>query len=118
MSSERIKIVNKDNSVTSGDGKAVAFGYTLRNKENGNGVVVRDDGVHAVDSIGGIVCGETGYITGPAIQTLFAFLKDGSFNRSGSNQEIGGQETTYVIPVFLDRYQKQVYVHTSNIEFV
>lgn len=117
MIKERVKIVNKDNTVTNSNGQAVAFGYQLKQKENGE-PVVRSDGVFAVESIGGIICGETGYVAGPAVQTLFAFLKDGEFGRSTHNNEISGQETTYIIPVFLDRYQKRVYVHTSNIEFI
>jgi len=116
-SKERVKIVNKDQSVANADGRSVAYGYTLARKANGE-IVTRSDGVFALESVGGIICGETGYITGPAVQTLFAFIKDGQVGRSSTNNDISGQETTYVIPVFLDRYQKEVYIHTTNIQFV
>ena len=117
MNKERVKIINKDNTVTNSNGKSVAFGYVPKRKENGD-IMVRTDGVFALDSVGGILCGETGYISGPAVQTLFAFLKDVEFGRKGANNDLSGQETTYVIPVFLDRYQKEVYIHTSNVEFI
>jgi hypothetical protein len=114
---ERIKIVNKDQTVSNAQGKSVAYGYKLKLNESGK-PSVRADGVCALESIGGIICGETGYVAGPATQTLFAFLKDGNVGKSSVHNSISGQETTYVIPVFLDRYQKEVYVHTSNIEFI
>lgn len=116
-SKERIKVVNRDQSVANADGKSVAYGYTLARKPTGE-AVTRSDGVYALESVGGIICGETGYVTGPAVQTLFAFIKDGQVGRSSSNNDIISQETTYVIPVFLDRYQKEVYIHTTNIQYV
>lgn len=114
---ERVKVSNKNNSVTNSSGKSVAFGYTIKLRESGE-PMVRADGVCAVESIGGILCGETGHITGPAIRTLYAYIKDGDLYRDKTNLAVSNEETTYVIPVFLDRYQKEVYIHTSNIEFI
>jgi hypothetical protein len=113
---ERVVVVNKDNTVTNKDGKSVAFVYKLRLNESKK-PVVRQDGVHAVDSVGGVIVGETGYISGDAIQTIFGFMKD-TTKQNTQNYDMTQQETTYLIPVFLERFQEEVYIHTSNIKFV
>lgn len=112
---ERVEIVSLDNTVTNKDMKPVAYGYKLKLNEQGN-PSMRNDGVYAMDYVGGILCGETGYITGDAIRTLFGFLKE--TGGDSAHRSLSQQETTYVIPVFLDRYQTEVYVHTSNIKFI
>lgn len=112
---ERVKIINKNNTVQNSEGKSVAFGYRIQKNELGNNIV-RSDGVHMLESVGGILCGETGYINGPIIQTVFGCLKDSTVGRDTTNS-LSGQETTAMAPIFLDRYQTTVYVHISNISY-
>lgn len=114
---ERVKIVNKLKNLHNKDGKLLAIGYKVAIRPNGE-QIIRADGVFAVESIGGIVCGETGYINGLTIKTVHGFLVGGDPQRSLMDKTVAEKELVYLIPVFLDNYQTTVYVQTDNIEFI
>lgn len=115
---ERIKVVNKNNSVTNAAGQSVVIGYKIRLNENNESVVRAADSVFAVDSVGGIIAGETGYINGPTIKTLGSFIQDKLVNAGSTDPNFAGQEVVYLLPVFLDRYQQNVYVQTDNVDYI
>ncbi len=114
---DRVRIVATTDIVSENGGQKMVFVYEPRyNGSLKEFVVNQNDGTCMIDFKGGVVDGSTGIIHGDAVKISKAALKD--FDKKNTSVGFHGYDTTILIPIFLERYQKIGWFPADNVKIV
>ena len=110
---DRVRLDATSNIYSESTGNKLVYVYDLSLDQNGQPLANPVDGCVMIECKGGITNGSYGFIDGDPVKISKIALKD----YSGS-PGLHGIDTTILIPVFLEQYQRRGWFPVDNVRIV